>query len=227
MTSDIEGYSEMLEEEAQELEQDSLLPDLKRINQAGQHLLTLITGVLDLSKVEAGLMDVFVEDFDLNKEVGEVLGVVHPLMKKNSNRLESQIAPGLGVMRADTTKVRQILINLLSNAAKFTSDGVVQLVTDSYRDVGEEWIRFKIVDSGIGMTTEQVKRVFIEFTQADSSISREYEGTGLGLTISKQFCLLMGGDITVESAPEKGSVFTVCLPRDTEKYVPAEMLSSN
>ena len=104
---------------------------------------------------------------------------------------------------------------------------MVQLVTDSYRDTGEEWIRFKVIDSGIGMTPEQLERVFIEFTQADSSISREYEGTGLGLTISKQFCMLMGGDITVESTPGKGSVFTVCLPRDTEKYVPAEMLSSN
>ncbi len=219
------GYSEMLEEEAEELEQDSLVPDLKRINVAGRHLLTLISGVLDLSKIEAGQMDVYVEEFDLGVQLDEVMTVIQPLVDKNGNKLESDIEPNLGMMRADSTKVRQVVFNLLSNSAKFTSDGTVRLEVETLTHNDEDCIRARVIDTGIGMTPEQVARVFEEFAQADSSTSRQFEGTGLGLTISKQFCNLMGGDITVESTLGEGSTFTVMLPRDTEKHVPEDMLS--
>lgn len=219
------GYSEMLEEEVADLEQDSLVPDLKRINVAGRHLLELINSVLDLSKIEAGQMDFYIEEFDLGAQIAESLTVVRPLMDRNTNRLESRVDPRVGQIRADATKVRQIFFNLLSNAAKFTENGVIRLEADTVMDGDEECIRARVIDTGIGMTPEQASKVFQEFTQADSSISRRFQGTGLGLTISKEYSSLMGGDITVESVEGEGSVFTVVLPRDTEKHVPKEMLS--
>lgn len=219
------GYSEMLEEEAEDLEQEALIPDLKRINVAGRHLLTLINSVLDLSKIEAGQMDVYVEQFDIGEQIEEIVTVIQPLIEKNSNRLEAKIEPNMGLMRADSTKVRQVFLNLLSNAAKFTENGAIRLEASSYSQNGEEFIKATVTDSGIGMTPYQVARIFQEFTQADSSISRRFQGTGLGLTISKHIANLMGGDISVESVEGKGSVFTVVIPRDIEKYVPEEMLS--
>jgi len=221
------GYSEMLEEEAEELQQDELVPDLQKINSAGRHLLELINSVLDLSKIEAGHMDVFVEEFDLTNEFSEIVSVVGPLVEKNSNSFEQKIAPDIGTMRGDSTKIRQAVINLLSNAAKFTSEGSVTLVADRFEKDREAWVRVEVVDTGIGMTDEQLDRVFQEFTQADSSISRRFEGTGLGLTLSRRFCQLMGGDISVTSKFGIGTTFTIELPLDTEKYIPADMLSSN
>lgn len=221
------GYSEMLEEEAEEKEQTELVPDLQRINSAGRHLLTLINEVLDLSKIEAGQMDVFVEDFDLANEIGEIVSLVGPLMAKNSNTFVQDIPEELGTMRADATKIRQALINLVGNAAKFTSDGTVTLSAERFVAEKEDWIRFDVSDTGIGMTPDQIDKVFQEFTQADSSISRRFEGSGLGLTLSRRFCQLMGGEISVTSSFGKGSTFTIELPINTEKYIPTEMLSSH
>jgi len=220
------GYSEMLQEEAEEKNQTEIVPDLERINVAGRHLLTLINGVLDLSKIEAGQMDVFVEEFELAHEIGEVVSVVSPLVAKNSNDFVQEIPDDLGTMFADSTKIRQAIINLIGNAAKFTSDGTVTLTASRYDKDGEDWVRFAVKDTGIGMTEDQLDHIFQEFTQADSSISRRFEGTGLGLTVSRGFCQLMGGDISVESVFGKGSTFTIDMPINTEKYVPAEMLSS-
>jgi signal transduction histidine kinase/CheY-like chemotaxis protein/ligand-binding sensor domain-containing protein/protocatechuate 3,4-dioxygenase beta subunit len=212
------GYSEMLQEEAQEIGQRALVPDLEKIHGAGKHLLGLINDVLDLSKIEAGKMTLYLEDFDVAKVVNEVAATVQPLVQKNGNRLEVECPAGIGTMRADVTKVRQTLFNLLSNASKFTEKGVIRLsVTREHAgNVGKtdhaSRVTFQVSDTGIGMTPEQVSKLFQAFTQADSSTSRRFGGTGLGLVISRKFCQLMGGDIAVRSEHGKGSTFTVTLP---------------
>ncbi|MEM8931448.1 MAG: HAMP domain-containing sensor histidine kinase, partial [Acidobacteriota bacterium] len=203
------GYSEMLVEEAEDLGQDDFIPDLQKIRGAAKHLLALINDVLDLSKIEAGKMTLFVEPFDLDELLTDVASTVQPLATKNANRLSVEPARvPLGSMEADETKVRQTLLNLLSNACKFTSNGVVSL--RARRD-GETFV-FEVEDSGIGMTSGQLETVFDEFTQADASTTRKFGGTGLGLAICRKFCLLMGGEITASSAPGEGSMFTVVLP---------------
>jgi two-component system, NtrC family, sensor kinase len=204
------GYSEMLQEEAQDLQQDALIPDLGKINAAGKHLLELINAVLDLSKIEAGRMDLYLERFSVPTLVGEIAAVVQPLAAKNGNRLEVQCDPAVGEMRADLTKVRQALFNLLSNACKFTERGTVTLRARREPDAG--CIVFDVSDTGIGMTTEQIGRLFQEFSQAEASTSHRYGGTGLGLALSRRLCRLMGGDVTVTSEPGRGSTFTVRLP---------------
>jgi signal transduction histidine kinase len=202
------GYAELLEEEAAEGGDDGYLPDLQKIHSAGQHLLTLISGILDLSKIEAGRMTMFLEDFDVGKLVGEVEAIVTPLVEKNGNRLVVECPADVGTMHADVVKVRQALFNLLSNAAKFTEGGTVTL------RVGREGddVRFAIADTGIGMTEEQMGRLFEAFSQANRETSRKYGGTGLGLALSREFCRMMGGDIMVESEAGVGSVFTIVLP---------------
>lgn len=222
------GYSEMLQEEAQDTGQESFVPDLEKIHGAGKHLLGLINDVLDLSKIEAGKMTLYLEDFDVPKMVKEVAATVQPLITRNGNKLEVDCPADLGQMHADVTKVRQTLFNLLSNASKFTEQGTITLTVGqaSRRSPsGEEkekirdrrdacpTLEFRVSDTGIGMTAEQLARLFQAFSQADASTSRKYGGTGLGLAISRKFCQLMGGDITVESEPLKGSTFTVTLPR--------------
>jgi PAS domain S-box-containing protein len=206
------GYSEMLQEEVEDLGQTALVPDLGKIHTAGRHLLALINDVLDLSKIEAGKMELFLEDFDVHAMVDEVATTVRPLIDKNSNRLEVHCPPEMGEMRGDLTKVRQMLLNLLSNASKFTSGGRIDLEVARERDHGDEAVVFRVRDTGIGMTPEQQQRVFEAFSQAEASTSRKFGGTGLGLAISKRFCEMMGGGIELESEPGKGSTFTIRLP---------------
>jgi CheY-like chemotaxis protein len=208
------GYSEMLTEEAEDLGRAEFVPDLKKINAAGRHLLALINDILDLSKIEAGKMDLYVEPFHIRTMIQDVAATIQPLVERNSNRLEIQCDDGLGTMRADLTKVRQALFNLLSNASKFTTGGRIELAVARERDGAGEWIRFRVADTGIGMTPEQVEKVFESFTQADASTTRKYGGTGLGLTITKKFCEMMGGTIAVESKPLVGATFTIRLPAE-------------
>ena len=210
------GYSEMLQEQARELGQHEPIADLQKIHSAGKHLQSLIDDILDLSKIEAGKMELFVETFDVSFIVQDVVTTIKPLVEKNGNTLRVRFAGEPGVIRADMMKVRQVLFNLLSNACKFTSNGVVSL--DVCRTSGDrgEWIQFRVGDTGIGMSEEQIDRLFQEFTQVDASTTRKYGGTGLGLAISRRFCRMMGGEIAVESVLDKGSTFTVQIPEKIE-----------
>ncbi|MFN8523464.1 MAG: GAF domain-containing protein [Chloroflexota bacterium] len=204
------SYSQLLREEAEDSDNQDVIPDLQRIHGAGQHLLGLINDILDLSKIEAGRMDLYLEEFDVGRMIQDVLTVVRPLVERNGNTLVLDCPDDLGSMHADQTKVRQSLLNLLSNAGKFTENGVVTLRVG--RGEGD-WLRFSVGDTGIGMTDEQVGRLFEAFSQADSSTTRRFGGTGLGLAISRHFCRMMGGDITVDSQSGVGSTFTITLPR--------------
>jgi signal transduction histidine kinase/DNA-binding response OmpR family regulator len=208
------GYSEMLSEEAEELGYKDFLPDLQKICTAGKHLLALINGILDLSKIEAGKMELFLEHFAITAMIQEVLTTIQPLIEKNANTLIIDCAADLGTMRVDLTKVRQVLFNLLSNACKFTERGTITL--QATREIVDEvpWITFRVRDTGIGMTTEQMERLFQAFSQAETSTAGKYGGTGLGLAISRKFCQMMGGDITVESIVGQGSSFTIRLPAE-------------
>ena len=217
------GYSEMLTEEAEDLGQDGFIPDLKKIHAAGKHLLSLINDVLDLSKIEAGKMTVYVESFDVRPMLDDVVATISPLVEKNRNTLVVQCPEDPGSMRADLTKVRQTLFNLLSNAAKFTENGTLFLGAARQTVEGAERITFTIRDTGIGMTPEQLTRLFESFSQADSSTTRKYGGTGLGLAISKKFCRMMGGDIAVESEFGRGTTFTFWLPVEVISETPTEL----
>ena len=202
------GYSEMLYETAQDEGQDEFLPDLAKIRDAGRHLLGLINDILDLSKIEAGKMDLYLEEVDLAGLIAEVRSIAEPLAAANANRLEMTDAAALGRLYTDRTKLKQSLLNLLSNACKFTREGQVKL---EVRASGTE-ASFCISDTGIGMTEEQLGRLFQAFSQADVSTTRQYGGTGLGLAITKHFCEMLGGSITVQSTPGQGSTFTITLP---------------
>jgi signal transduction histidine kinase/CheY-like chemotaxis protein len=206
------GYSEMLEEAAEEAGQKDYVPDLLKIQSAGRHLLGLINDILDLSKVEAGKMTLYLETFEVAGLVKEVATTIHPLVQKNHNVLEIQAGDALGAMHADVTKVRQCLFNLLSNACKFTERGSIRLRVARQLVAGRDVMRFEVADSGIGMTPQQVDNLFEAFAQADASTTRKYGGTGLGLALSRHFCRRMGGDITVQSALGEGSTFTMDLP---------------
>ncbi len=210
------GYSEMLQEEAEDLGQEHFIPDLQKIHAAGKHLLGLINDVLDLSKIEAGRMDLFLETFDIPTVIRDVVTTINPLVEKNANTLQVHCADDLPAMRADLTKVRQALFNLLGNACKFTEQGTITLGVAQEMCDGEARISFRVTDTGIGMTPEQMGKLFQAFSQADASTSRKYGGTGLGLAISQKFCRMMGGDITVESAPGQGSTFTIQLPAEVD-----------
>ena len=204
------GYAELLQEECEDLGQTNFVPDLGKIHSAGKHLLTLISGILDLSKVEAGRMTMFLEDFDIATLVREAEAIVRPLVEKNGNRFDIDCPADIGLMHADVVKVRQVLFNLLSNAAKFTEGGEITLTTRTHPE--EATVSFAIRDTGIGMTEEQLGRLFEAFAQANAETSRKYGGTGLGLALSREFCRMMGGDITVASEAGVGSTFTVTLP---------------
>ena len=206
------GYSEMLVEEAEDLGQEGFIPDLRKIHAAGKHLLGLINDVLDLSKIEAGKMTLYLEEFNIPAMVAEVGATIQPLIEKNGNRLVVECPPELGAMRADVTKVRQTLFNLLSNAAKFTHDGRITLRVTPTERAGARCLAFGVTDTGIGMTPEQLAKLFQAFVQADASTTRKYGGTGLGLAISRRFCEMMGGDITVTSVPGQGTTFTALIP---------------
>jgi signal transduction histidine kinase/CheY-like chemotaxis protein len=208
------GYSEMLQEEAEDLGYEDLAPDLEKINAAGRHLLALINDILDLSKIEAGRMDLYLETFELSTMLRDVEATIRPVIEKNANTLVVHRPDNLGAMRADLTKVRQSLFNLLSNASKFTQQGTISLETAREAVAGVEWMTFRVSDTGIGMTPEQMAKLFQPFTQADVSTTRQYGGTGLGLAITKHFCQMMGGDIAVESRVGQGSTFTIRLPAE-------------
>jgi len=205
------GYSEMLEEEALESGLEDIIPDTQKIHNAGKHLLTLINDILDLSKIEAGRMELYLEKFDLGNLIEEVVATLHPLVEKNHNQLQVSYSVNLGVMYADLTKVRQILFNLLSNALKFTEGGTVVLGATRELAGGSDWVYLQVSDTGIGMSPEQQQGLFEPFIQGDASTTRKYGGTGLGLAISRLFCQMMGGDITLESQLGVGSTFTVQL----------------
>ncbi len=220
------GYSEMLQEEADDLGTPEIKPDLQKINGAGKHLLGLINDILDLSKIEAGKMTLYLETFDVRAVLDEVAAMVQPLIAKNANQLTLEISPEIGSMRADVTKVRQTLFNLLSNASKFTDKGTI--ILRARREGGN--MVFDVIDSGIGMTPEQVSRLFQAFAQADASTSRKYGGTGLGLALSRKFCQLMGGDMSVASEHGKGSTFTATIEAEVQEVAadaaPAEKSAS-
>ena len=218
------GYSEMVEEELVGSERADLLPDLRKITGSGRHLLALISDLLDLSKIEAGKMELELGWVELLPLLHEVAATMEPLLHQRGNRLELRLDPDLGALHADQTRLRQVLLNLLSNAVKFTEDGTVTLrvrrdngrrTTDDNPDVvnrRRSSIVFEVCDTGIGISEEQLERLFQPFTQADASTTRRYGGTGLGLAISRHFCRMMGGDILATSALGQGSTFTVRLP---------------
>jgi len=209
------GYSEILFEDAQSAGRESETADLRKIQDAGKHLLGLIDNILDLSKIEAGKMTLYLETFELRPMIDSVAATVTALAKKTGNVLVVNCADEVGTIHSDLTKVRQILFNLLSNACKFTRNGTITLA--ALRDTNEagDWIEFQVRDTGIGMTPDQQAKVFEAFTQADASTTRTYGGTGLGLAITKSFCRLMGGDVTLASEAGKGTTFTIRLPAVT------------
>jgi two-component system sensor histidine kinase/response regulator len=218
-------YSELLREEAVDQEQGSAVGDLQRITSAGKHLLELINGILDLSKIEAGKMGLSLETFDVKLMIDELLDTVSSLTQKNGNSVIVRCAPDVGMMHGDLTKTRQILLNLLSNSSKFTTNGTITVYVQPRAIDCVPFIEFGVADTGVGMSEAQVRQVFEPFTQADVTTTRKYGGTGLGLAIVSRFCDLMGGSITVESEPGAGSCFVVRLPVemiDTSEYhIPA------
>jgi signal transduction histidine kinase len=206
------GITEMLEEDAKDLGQDDFIEPLGRVSKAGKHLLHLINEVLDLSKIEAGKIELHLEDFDIGSVVRDAATTVQALADKNGNRLTVVCPDNLGDIHADLTRVRQVVLNLLSNACKFTENGEVTLEAAREPVDGADQLSIRVSDTGIGMTPEQLDKLFQEFSQADSSTTRKYGGTGLGLAISERLCRMMGGDITVTSTPGEGTTFTVHLP---------------
>jgi signal transduction histidine kinase len=207
------GYSELIDDEAEDAGLLQFRPDLQKIKTAGQHLLGLINAVLDLSKIEAGKMELQLEDYDLGVLIDEVANTSQPLVAKNRNQFHLKVEAGCGVMHIDAPKVRQVLFNLLGNAGKFTEDGNVTLtVRAPQQPEDRRWLTFMVSDDGIGMTTPQLDKLFQPFTQADATTTRQYGGTGLGLVISRRLCRLMDGDLTVESEPGHGSKFLVRIP---------------
>jgi signal transduction histidine kinase len=211
------GYSEMLQEAAEDSGDGSFVDDLRKINTSGKHLLGLINDVLDLAKIEAGRMELLSDRCVVQSLIADVASVAEPLAAKRGNRLVVECESALGEMHTDVTKVRQVLLNLLSNAAKFTESGTITLSVRTVHD--GHAIQFAVRDTGIGLTQEQIGRLFLEFSQAEASTSRRYGGTGLGLALSRRIAQALGGDITVESTPGAGAIFTATLPRDAS--VPA------
>ena len=207
------GYSEMLLDEAEaDGREDQQVADLRRINSAGKHLLSLVTDVLDLSKIEAGKMELAVHPFDLGKLIDDVVATCRSLVMKNGNELVIERERELGIINGDQTKLRQVVLNLIGNAAKFTKQGRVTLKAARERAQGVDWISIAVRDTGIGISRETLPKLFQNFNQADAATANRYGGTGLGLALSQRLCRLMGGEITVESLPGEGSCFTVRLP---------------
>ncbi|MBE9095553.1 HAMP domain-containing sensor histidine kinase [Tychonema sp. LEGE 07203] len=225
------NYSEMLQEDAQDSGSEDFLPDLEKIQTAGKHLLDMISDILDISKIEAGHVTLYLENFDVATMIEEVMTTAQPLVEKKGNALALKTKGELGTMYADQPKVRQILLNLLSNAAKFTEKGVITIGVEriktektkqskkhknkdsnSASNYSSQILIFRVSDTGIGMTDEQLEQIFKPFTQADASTTKKYGGTGLGLTISQRLCQILGGEISVESENGKGSTFIVSLP---------------
>jgi GAF domain-containing protein len=217
------GVSEMLREDADAAKQD--LEPLDRVLGAGRHLLALINDILDLSKIEAGRMELAVSSFAVAPLIADVVKTIEPLATKNSNKVVTHCAADIGIMQADQMRLRQTLLNLMSNANKFTEKGTITIAAHQGQENGRDWVTVAVSDTGIGMTPEQMGKLFQEFSQASSTTASKYGGTGLGLVISRRFCQMMGGDITVESKPGRGSVFTIQLPRIVE--APKEAVPAN
>jgi signal transduction histidine kinase/FixJ family two-component response regulator len=217
------GVSEMLREDAEAAKEDT--EPLDRVLGAGRHLLALINDILDLSKIEAGRMELHLDSFALAPLIEDVAKTIEPMAAKNSNRVSVNCDAAIGTMHADQMRLRQALLNLLSNANKFTERGTITIDARQAQENGREWVTLAVADTGIGMTPEQTSKLFQEFSQASSATASKYGGTGLGLTISRRFCQMMGGDITVESEPGRGSTFTIRLPRIVDlpkEVVPAK-----
>jgi signal transduction histidine kinase len=208
------GVSEMLREDAEALQQD--VEPLDRVLGAARHLLALINDILDLSKIEAGRMELNLASFSLAPVIDEVVKTIEPLAAKNSNKGWAHCDACIGTMHADQMRLRQALLNLKSNANKFTERGAISIDARQGQESGRDWITLAVADTGMGMTQEQMGKLFQEFSQASSSTASKYGGTGLGLVISRRFCQMMGGDITVESEPGRGSTFTIRVPRIVE-----------
>ncbi|MBE9146568.1 sensor histidine kinase [Planktothrix mougeotii] len=222
------GYSEMLHDESEDLGYTDFLPDLERIQTAGKHLRDMISDILDISKIEAGHVTLYLENFPVDKLVEDVITTAKPLAEKNNNVLKVKAKSNIGTMYADMPKVRQILLNLLSNASKFTEKGTIYLIIERTQEkppISEDdelmyglvanspqYLVFRVRDTGIGMTEEQLQQIFKPFIQADASTTKRFGGTGLGLAISQRLCQILGGVITVESQINKGSIFSVWLP---------------
>jgi signal transduction histidine kinase len=221
------GYSEMLLEEAERRGHTDFVPDLQKIYGAGRHLLALINDMLDLAKIEAGRMELVYESADVAALVNDVASTIAPLIRKNGNTLEVQVPADLGTMRADVTRLRQILFNLLGNAAKFTDRGTIAIAVTREDASGAEALVFRVTDTGIGLTPEQQARLFQPFTQAEPVTARRYGGTGLGLAISRAFAEMMAGTIGVESEPGRGSTFILRLPREPPAPASAAAVSAS
>mgnify|MGYP000409518611 CR=1 FL=1 len=211
------GYTELLLEESEDLEDENFGADLEKVHTAGKHLFGLINNILDLSKVEAGKMELYIEGFSIALLVNEIECTIGPLSAKNNNVFEFNIASELSTMVTDQTKLRQTLLNLLSNACKFTQNGTISLEINGFQKGEREWVRFQVQDTGIGIAPEHIGKLFQNFTQADSSTTKKYGGTGLGLALSNRFCEMMGGTVSVESEVRKGTTFTVELPLYLER----------
>jgi signal transduction histidine kinase len=208
------GVTEMLREDAEAAKQDT--EPLDRVLGAGRHLLALINDILDLSKIEAGRMELQLETFPLAPLVADVIKTIEPLAAKNGNRITVHCDGAIGTLQADQMRLRQALLNLMSNANKFTERGTISIDAREGQENGRDWITIAVADTGIGMTAEQIAKLFREFSQASSRTASKYGGTGLGLAISRRFCQMMGGDITVESEPGRGSTFTIRLQRTVD-----------
>jgi signal transduction histidine kinase len=213
------GVTEMLREDAEAAKQD--LEPLDRVLGAGRHLLALINDILDLSKIEAGRMELQIETFPLAPLIADVVKTIEPLAAKNANQVAVNCDGAIGTLHADQMRLRQAMLNLMSNANKFTERGTITVDARQGQENGRDYVTIAVADTGIGMTPEQMDKLFQEFSQADASTTRKYGGTGLGLAISKRFCQMMGGDIAVESQPGRGSTFTIRLPRIVEEAVAA------
>jgi signal transduction histidine kinase len=217
------GVTEMLREDAEALKQDT--EPLDRVLGAGRHLLALINDILDLSKIEAGRMELNLESFALAPLIDDVVKTIEPLAAKNGNQVAVHCDPAIGMMHADQMRLRQALLNLMSNANKFTEKGAITIATHQVQEHGRDWVTLSVADTGIGMTPQQMGKLFQEFSQASSKTASKYGGTGLGLVISRRFCQMMGGDIRVESEVGCGSTFTIRLPRIVD--APKEVVAAN
>lgn len=206
------GYSDMLVEDARELGESQLSADLQKIHMSGQHLLALITNILDLSKIEAGKMGVYLGPVDVRRMIEEVGATVRSLIEEAGNEYVIEYLDEPVEIIADELKLKQVLINLLGNAAKFTENGRIELITRFERIKDDDWVFFKVRDNGIGIPPDQSGNLFSPFTQIDASTTRKFGGSGLGLSISRSYCRMMGGDLTLQSLPGKGSCFEVSLP---------------
>jgi signal transduction histidine kinase/DNA-binding response OmpR family regulator len=220
------GYSELLAEEAEDEGLDEMLDDLKKINDSGKHLLGLINDILDLSKIEAGKLELFISEFEVDSVITVLKSVGEPLAAKNNKALVINVTPDIGMMRSDETRLRQCLLNLMSNACKFSENGTVSLNAQSVVVNGEDWLSFEVSDTGIGMSPEQLDKVFAEFTQAEGDTTAKFGGTGLGLSITKQLIEMMNGSITVESEIGKGSTFRLRVPRHVSDSTPSDPTSN-